>query len=283
MSINRLPNISALIYGLLALTSAIPMLCLSGGGSGRSATSRDSNFHPPRHSWLLAAEHHHHLLQQQKSSSNSANDRNQDLQQEPSNLYSVPFESVRLDKHEKSSSTTTGKKKPTPAGSKPDSSDDIFDDNGIDEYEKSLSPQIITNTSNSVAGQRELAAVIKVKPIMKSIYFSQEPSNREVDFSMRNNSAIIAATSINKSTIKPRSTNNQTHFTLIGSAGALNGRPEVVALNAESVDVSESSRVEHNSKCALILKRTYILRKKHTDEWGDKFVFNDIDTDDKKK
>ena len=48
-----------------------------------------------------------------------------------------------------------------------------------------------------------------------------------------------------------------------------------------TTSVSESKRIEQNSECALILKRTYILRKKDPDEWGEKFVFNDIDESDK--
>lgn len=41
------------------------------------------------------------------------------------------------------------------------------------------------------------------------------------------------------------------------------------------------SKIEHNNECALILKRTYILKKNNEDEWGEKFVFND--EDEKKK
>lgn len=54
----------------------------------------------------------------------------------------------------------------------------------------------------------------------------------------------------------------------------------------EGVDVSESTnRVDnHNPDCVLILKRTYILKNKDTvDEWGDKFVFNDVDDNHKEK
>lgn len=271
MSINRLPNISALIYGLFALTSAMPMLCLS--------NSRDNHSHPPRHSWLLAAEHHHHLQQQQqKGLSSSASTQNQDHHRSP-NAYSIPFESVRLDKHEKASSITNGKKKSALIGSKQDDGNDIYDDS-IDDYERNNSPHITTNTSNILAGshivakQRELASVIRVKPIIKPLYLSHDHSNQE-----SNSSSVLVPTS----TIGPHLAGNRSHFNLIESAGALIGKPEVLTIGADAVDVSESSRVEHNSKCALILKRTYILRKKHTDEWGDKFVFNDIDTDDKKK
>lgn len=272
MSINRLPNISALIYGLFALTSAMPMLCLS--------NSRDSSHsHQPRHSWLLAAEHHHHLQQQhQKGLTSSASTQNQDHHRSP-NAYSIPFESVRLDRHEKGSSITTGKKKKSALiGNKQDDSNDNYDDS-IDDYERNNSPQITKNTSNilagshSVAKQRELASVIRVKPIIKPLYLSHE----------RNSSSVLSATPFDKSTVGPRLAGNRSQFNLIETAGALIGKPEVLTIGADAVDVSESSRVEHNSKCALILKRTYILRKKHTDEWGDKFVFNDIDTDDKKK
>lgn len=62
-------------------------------------------------------------------------------------------------------------------------------------------------------------------------------------------------------------------------------RPRLGYNQRESVDVSESNRItEHNADCVLILKRTYILKeKKQLDEWGDKFVFNDIDSDEVKK
>lgn len=53
---------------------------------------------------------------------------------------------------------------------------------------------------------------------------------------------------------------------------------------------SESRRIkrDHDPDCALILKRTYILKggggggvsSSNKDEWGDKFVFNDVDPDD---
>lgn len=43
------------------------------------------------------------------------------------------------------------------------------------------------------------------------------------------------------------------------------------------VTTSESKQIERNSDCALILKRTYILANPQTDEWGEKFVFNDAD------
>lgn len=46
--------------------------------------------------------------------------------------------------------------------------------------------------------------------------------------------------------------------------------------------MSESKSIEHMN-CALILKRTYIVKSADADEWGDKFVFNDVDTDDEKK
>lgn len=51
----------------------------------------------------------------------------------------------------------------------------------------------------------------------------------------------------------------------------------------ESVDTSESKQIEQNSNCALILKRTYILKDRQQDEWGEKFVFNDVDVDDEKR
>lgn len=57
--------------------------------------------------------------------------------------------------------------------------------------------------------------------------------------------------------------------------GALYG-PDAI----DQVDVSESKHQEHGPNCALILKRTYILKGNH-DEWGEKFVFNDADLDDK--
>lgn len=49
-----------------------------------------------------------------------------------------------------------------------------------------------------------------------------------------------------------------------------------------NLNTAESQQPELSSDCALILKRTYILKDKTNDEWGDKFVFNDIDPDDKK-
>lgn len=47
-----------------------------------------------------------------------------------------------------------------------------------------------------------------------------------------------------------------------------------------NLDVAESKHY-NAAECALILKRTYILRDSQGDEWGDKFVFNDQDPDDK--
>lgn len=49
----------------------------------------------------------------------------------------------------------------------------------------------------------------------------------------------------------------------------------------DSVTTSESKQIERNSECALILKRTYILTDPNSDEWGEKFVFNDVDEDNK--
>lgn len=56
------------------------------------------------------------------------------------------------------------------------------------------------------------------------------------------------------------------------------------ATNSLDMVSSESvSRVDHNSdnpSCALILKRTYIIKSSAgNDEWGDKFVFNEVDPD----
>lgn len=59
-----------------------------------------------------------------------------------------------------------------------------------------------------------------------------------------------------------------------------NDKP-LVLIGKESVFTAESNQIEHNSNCALILKRTYIL--KNRDEWGERFVFNDGDPDDEKK
>lgn len=64
-----------------------------------------------------------------------------------------------------------------------------------------------------------------------------------------------------------------------GNSNSSRATQATVDLDA-TVDTSESNRVEQNSECALILRRTYIL--KESDQWGDKFVFEDIDTDDKK-
>lgn len=49
----------------------------------------------------------------------------------------------------------------------------------------------------------------------------------------------------------------------------------------DSVTTSESKQIERNSECALILKRTYILTDPNSDEWGEKFVFNEVDEDNK--
>lgn len=59
----------------------------------------------------------------------------------------------------------------------------------------------------------------------------------------------------------------------------------VTAQNLDPLHLSaaESKKIEQNGECALILKRTYILKKHSEDEWGDKFVFNDADPDEKKK
>lgn len=51
----------------------------------------------------------------------------------------------------------------------------------------------------------------------------------------------------------------------------------------EPIEMSESKKVELNSNCALVLKRTYIIDKRLDDRWGERFVFNDIDVDDLKK
>lgn len=53
-----------------------------------------------------------------------------------------------------------------------------------------------------------------------------------------------------------------------------------ISAEHQQVDVAESKRIEQNPECALILKRTYILKGSpgaNLDEWGDKFVFNDVD------
>lgn len=50
----------------------------------------------------------------------------------------------------------------------------------------------------------------------------------------------------------------------------------------DSIEIAESAKSEVSTDCALILKRTYIIRSKNNDEWGDKFVFNENDPDDKK-
>lgn len=54
-------------------------------------------------------------------------------------------------------------------------------------------------------------------------------------------------------------------------------------VDLDSTQVAESNQIEHSSDCALILKRTYILKAPVQDEWGEKFVFNDVDTDVAKK
>lgn len=95
----------------------------------------------------------------------------------------------------------------------------------------------------------------------------------------------LASSSSNKSTIKPKSsqqfnTNNNNTTTNIAI------RSRSPKQFDEIVEVSESQpHINHNSQCALILKRTYILKNNpaNNDEWGDKFVFNDIDNDSSKK
>lgn len=54
-------------------------------------------------------------------------------------------------------------------------------------------------------------------------------------------------------------------------------------ITREALDLSESQSIKQMN-CALILKRTYIVKKADdSDEWGDKFVFNDVDSNVKKQ
>lgn len=46
---------------------------------------------------------------------------------------------------------------------------------------------------------------------------------------------------------------------------------------------SGQRRQASGSKCALVLKRTYIINKALEDTWGERFVFNDVDVDDAKR
>lgn len=58
------------------------------------------------------------------------------------------------------------------------------------------------------------------------------------------------------------------------------GKDDHAAKGSRALDLvhtSESNHVEKNSECALILKRTFIIKNPTSDEWGDKFVFNDVD------
>lgn len=110
-----------------------------------------------------------------------------------------------------------------------------------------------------------------------------------------NNNIINLNLATNKSTIKPRSVDIERRDggfldQSLDSAQQL-PREALLSINSnknnaiERVDASESNRVSSNSNCAIILKRTYILKGTLTsyDEWGEKFVFNEIDEEEKKK
>lgn len=54
--------------------------------------------------------------------------------------------------------------------------------------------------------------------------------------------------------------------------------PEMIT--SQPMIALESGTPEHDSNCALVLKRTYVIKpekQRDTDEWGENFVFNDID------
>lgn len=52
---------------------------------------------------------------------------------------------------------------------------------------------------------------------------------------------------------------------------------------ADSFQAQESNRSPQESDCALVLRRTYVIDKRTSDAWGERFVFNDADPDESKK
>lgn len=122
------------------------------------------------------------------------------------------------------------------------------------------------NSNQQLNLQLQQTALIRIKPDY-------------IDDSNHLDSYNLASSSSNKSTIKPKSS-----LQLSNNNTAIRSRKSKQF--DEIVEVSESQpHINHNSQCALILKRTYILKNNpaNNDEWGDKFVFNDIDNDSSEK
>lgn len=121
--------------------------------------------------------------------------------------------------------------------------------------------EIYPNTSSQILQLHASPTLIQVNP--KKFYSSLEPPPLV-------SSAFVLGTNQSTTGLSKRSLNT-------GSGSELH------ITDSDSVDVSESNRIDHDSDCALILKRTYILKSKTHDEWGDKFVFDEQDSDEEKK
>lgn len=121
--------------------------------------------------------------------------------------------------------------------------------------------------------------------------YSDHPAGLYVD--SRINTALARKTSNQLDTERlPASNHNDSGKVQIISRSTRTWQPQrgidfatstsLSAANEDALDLSESKSIEHMN-CALILKRTYIVKSADADEWGDKFVFNDVDSDVKKK
>lgn len=96
-------------------------------------------------------------------------------------------------------------------------------------------------------------------------------------------SVTTAAADATSAISKPRHQPNAS-LRKLQAYSANQSEPAEVTSESNMLMAAEShSGAEMSSHCALILKRTYILKKNNEDEWGDKFVFNDVDPDDAKR
>lgn len=283
MSIRTLPNIlSALNCALLALLSVVLMLC------------HNSRFNNQIIDSILVG-HTSRFVEAYKDVA-IATSASVNHQYNPNIL----FESTRLGSQEALATTTTPTISITPTGVTEVTATSRGSPRGP-ERKSSIPASIAASRSEEIKlprnqnSKRPLEpeskhkALVRVKPNYTDdnlpINYHHHPNENESE------------SSNNKSTIKPRSLqfNANTNYNYLDDdvygIGANTSRYANIrsqnskSLSADTVEVSETnSHIQHNSQCALILKRTYILNNPaNNDEWGDKFVFNDVDTDSNKK
>jgi len=246
MLIRRLPKRTALICSLLALTSAL-MLC---------HTSYLGNLFFPQTTQFVEARNQRLSQQQQQDNSHSSN------KLEPIHSQQSAFESARLSSPKISKQNDRLHKKPN--------RDNSTQVSRIFPYQ--IQAYQHPNT-------RQQTALIRMTPEKPAFNHERDPDKfppLDSKFVAEGlNSSLKVGNVVPRSTMElPYGWHKYYKTSLLEPTNSL---------NQEAVDVSASNRIEHNSECALILKRTYIIKSSNEDEWGDKYVFNDVDTEVEKK